>query len=266
MFDNVCKFLAANFSQDLTTWLLGKPIPLTVLEPTELYVDPIRADSLIFLQSEDIVVHIEFQTDPKSDVPFRMADYYLRIAKCFPRKEIYQVVIYLRKTNSALAQQTSFELPQMQHRFNVIRLWEVPTEQLLASSGLLPLAVLSQTTNPAGVLERVARKIEGIEDEAEQNNVAASAAVIAGLILDRMTIKRLLTRDIMRESVIYQDILAEGESNLVLRLLNSRIGEIPHDLAEQIRELPVEEIESLGEALLDFQSLSDLVSWLERSN
>jgi predicted transposase YdaD len=115
-------------------------------------------------------------------------------------------------------------------------------------------------------LERVARKIEGIEDEAEQNNVAASAAVIAGLILDRMTIKRLLTRDIMRESVIYQDILAEGESNLVLRLLNRRIGEIPHDLAEQIRELPVEEIESLGEALLDFQSLSDLVSWLERSN
>ena len=65
----------------------------------------------------------------------------------------------------------------MQHRFNVIRLWEVPTEQLLTSSGLLPLAVLSETTNPAGVLERVARKIEEIGDETEQNNVAASTAV-----------------------------------------------------------------------------------------
>jgi predicted transposase YdaD len=101
-----------------------------------------------------------------------MADYYLRIAKCFPRKEIYQVVIYLRRTNSALAQQTSFELPQMQHRFNVIRLWEVPTEQLLASSGLLPLAVLSETNNPAGVLERVARKIEGID-----SNLQVSKAI-----------------------------------------------------------------------------------------
>jgi predicted transposase/invertase (TIGR01784 family) len=264
MFDNVCKFLAANFSQDLTTWLLGKPIPLTVLEPTELYVDPIRADSLIFLQSEDMVVHVEFQTDPKSDVPFRMADYYLRIAKRFPRKEIYQVVIYLRRTNSALAQQTSFELPQMQHRFNVIRLPEVPTEQLLASSGLLPLAVLSKTTNPAGVLERVARKIEGIEDETEQNNVAASAAVIAGLILDTMTINRLLRKDIMRESVIYQDIQAEEAAKLVIRQLNRKLGEIPDNLVDKIQELPVEQVEILGEALLDFQSLSDLVSWLEQ--
>jgi predicted transposase YdaD len=126
--------------------------------------------------------------------------------------------------------------------------------------------VLSQTTNPAGVLERVARKIEGIEDEAEQNNVAASAAVIAGLILDTMTINRLLTRDIMRESVIYQEIQAEEAAKLVMRLLKRRFEEIPQNLTEKIIELPVEEIESLGEALLDFQSLSDLVSWLERSN
>ena len=180
MYDNTCKFIAANFSQDLSAWLLGRRIKLTVLEPTELFVEPIRADSLIFLQSDNQIIHIEFQTDPKQDIPFRMADYYLRIAKCFPGKEIYQVVIYLRKTNSPLAQQTTFELPQMQHRFNVIRLWEVPTEELLAYPGLLPFAVLSQTENPAGVLERVARKIEEIEDESERNNVAASTAVIAG--------------------------------------------------------------------------------------
>jgi hypothetical protein len=49
-----------------------------------------------------------------------------------------------------------------------------------------------------------------------------------------------------------------------MRLLNRRIGEIPQNLIAQIQELPVEEIESLGEALLDFQSLSDLASWLER--
>ncbi|MEG3438458.1 DUF4351 domain-containing protein [Pannus brasiliensis CCIBt3594] len=197
-----------------------------------------------------------------------MADYYLRIAKRFPGKEIYQVVIYLRKTNSALARQTTFELPQMRHGFNVIRLWEVPTEQLLESTGLLPFAVLSRTENPTGVLERVARKIEAIEGESEQNNVAASTAVIAGLLLDRMTIKRVLRRDIMRESVIYQDILAEGEAKgevkLILRQLTRRFGEIPQDMTEKIRELQVEEIESLGDSLLDFQSLSDLVNWLER--
>jgi len=56
MYDNICKFLAKNFSSDLAEWLIGESVPLTVLEPTELSLEPIRADSLIFLQSEDIVL------------------------------------------------------------------------------------------------------------------------------------------------------------------------------------------------------------------
>ena len=66
----------------------------------------------------------------------------------------------------------------------------------------------------------------------------------------------------MKESVIYQDIQAEGATNVVLRLLRRRFGEIPQNLSEQIRELSVEQIENLAEALLDFESLADLVSWL----
>ena len=53
MFDNICKFLAENFRDDLVTWLLGKPVKLTELKPTELSNEPIRADSLILLQSDD---------------------------------------------------------------------------------------------------------------------------------------------------------------------------------------------------------------------
>jgi predicted transposase YdaD len=83
MYDNACKFLAANFPRDLTTWLLGQPLDLTELKPRELFVEPIRADSLIFLQSVDLILHLEFQTTPKPDIPLRMADYYLRIAKRF---------------------------------------------------------------------------------------------------------------------------------------------------------------------------------------
>ena len=53
MFDNVSKFLAENFSEDYATWLLGRPVTLTKLSPTELSLEPIRADSLILEQSED---------------------------------------------------------------------------------------------------------------------------------------------------------------------------------------------------------------------
>ena len=76
----------------------------------------------------------------------------------------------------------------------------------------------------------------------------------------------------MKESVVYQDILGQGEikgtqkgeANLVLKLLNRRLGDIPVNLTEQIREMSVEQLENLGEALLDFQSLEALVDWLAR--
>ena len=62
MYDNVCKFLAESFSEDFSGWLIGTPIHLTELKPSELSLEPIRVDSLIFLRSEELILHIEFQT------------------------------------------------------------------------------------------------------------------------------------------------------------------------------------------------------------
>ncbi|MFM7440823.1 MAG: hypothetical protein ACKO2V_19865 [Snowella sp.] len=39
MFDNLCKFLAENFSEDYATWLLGRSVSLTKLSPTELSLE-----------------------------------------------------------------------------------------------------------------------------------------------------------------------------------------------------------------------------------
>jgi predicted transposase YdaD len=82
----------------------------------------------------------------------------------------------------------------------------------------------------------------------------------------------------MRESVIYQDIRESGKAqgreegreegrreeavSLILRLLNRRLGEISSTLSQQIQELSLEQLETLGEALLDFTSLTDLTTWL----
>ena len=52
------------------------------------------------------------------------------------------------------------------------------------------------------------------------------------------------------------------EAKLVLRQLQRRFGEIPQNLQENIRNLPVERLEDLGLALLDFNTLTDLDNWL----
>ena len=212
MFDNVCRYLAEHFSADLSTWLLGEPVELTELKPTELSLDPIRVDSLILQQSEELILHTEFQTDPKLDLPFRMADYRLRGHRSYPKKTMRQVVIFLRRSNSPLVYQTTFSAGMLTHRYEVVRIWEQPTEAFLHLPGLLPFAVLSQTENREAVLREVAERVEGISDPGIQSNVAASAAILAGLVLGKALIQSVLKEDIMRESVIYQEIKAEGKA------------------------------------------------------
>ncbi len=278
MYDNVCKFLAESFSNDFAQWLLGEPVSLSQLSPRELSLEPIRADALILLQSSALVLHIEFQTEPQAEIPFRMADYRLRVYRRYPNKRMHQVVIYLKPTNSELVYQESFSIPGTRHEFQVLRLWEQPEEIFWQSPGLLPLAVLGQTGNRRETLREVAQRIEQIEERRQRSNIAASTAILAGLVLEKEVIERLLRQELMRESVIYQEIRAEakaegraegkaegkqeGEASLVLRILKKRIGQIAPDLEQRIQGLSIEELENLGEALLDFTSAADLVNWL----
>ncbi len=65
-----------------------------------------------------------------------------------------------------------------------------------------------------------------------------------------------------------QEGLQEGlqkEKRLIIRQLNRRIGEIDSLLIQKVQELTVEKLEELGEALLDFTSVTDLETWLEHN-
>lgn len=223
MYDNVCKFIAENYPDDLAQWLLGETVKLTKLSPNELSIEPIRVDSLILQQSNNLVLHTEFQTQPKDDIPFRMADYRLRVYRRFPEKKMIQVVIYLKKSNSPLVYQDSFNIQGLNSNFRIIRLWEQPKELFLHTLGLLPYAVLSQSENPTEVLKQVAQEIDKIKEKTVQSNLAAASSILAGLVLKKDIIKQILRRDIMRESVIYQEILEEGK--LEGQQIGQQIGE-----------------------------------------
>ncbi len=274
MYDSTCKFIAANYSEDIAKWLIGKAIPLTEIKPSELSLEPIRADSVIFLGSDDIILHIEFQTKPSEEIPFRMLDYAVRLQRKYPNLDIHQVVIYLLESSSKLVRQEELNLKNTYHKFNVIRLWETPTETLLETPGLYPFAILSQEDNREKTLQQIGEKIETIDNLTTQSNIAASTAILAGLLLDKTIIQRLLRNDIMKESVIYQEIRQEGIEkgrqqegiSLILRQLNRRIGSVSEELEPKIRQLPLTTLEDLGEALLDFKTEADLLNWLDRNS
>jgi predicted transposase YdaD len=94
---------------------------------------------------------------------------------------------------------------------------------------------------------------------------------IAGLRFEQNLIQQLFREEIMRESVIYQDIIQkgiqqgkqEGELAVVLRQLTRRLGTIEPEVQERLRSLTTTQLEDLAEALLDFSNADDLTNWLQ---
>ncbi|WP_243146896.1 DUF4351 domain-containing protein [Scytonema sp. UIC 10036] len=56
----------------------------------------------------------------------------------------------------------------------------------------------------------------------------------------------------------------EHALSLILRQLNRRVGKIDDTIVNRLGGLSVEELDTLGEALLDFTSMADLTNWLEQ--
>jgi len=271
-YDNTCKYLAEKFPAAFVQWLLplDRPTTIQVLK-TELIQEPIRADSLAFLQADNQILHLEFETLPYSDppIPFRMLDYYIRLKRQYSCS-IHQVVIFLQQTASEQAFVSEYTDENTRHRYRVIRLWEQDPALLLSVPGLLPFATLSQTNSPRTLLEQVANRIATIEEPDRQADLSACTQVLAGLRFEKKLIRQLFRKETMRESVIYQEIredgLLEGRQqealSFVTRLLTRRMGAIAPEMQEQIQSLSVEELENLGEALLDFSEGADLANWL----
>lgn len=75
----------------------------------------------------------------------------------------------------------------------------------------------------------------------------------------------------IEESRAYQEIeekgvqkgIQRGERLVVLRQLTRRMGELPQAERDRIESLPLATLESLSEALLDFEGLADLQTWLD---
>ena len=279
-FDNLCKYLSEKYPDSFATWLLGKPITVGEVIKSELSIEPIRADSVTFLRTQERILHIEFQVevDTTPPLPLRMLDYWVRLHRRY-RLPVTQVVILLKKPAKATVIETEFNLENTRHSYQVVRMWEQDPALFLEDTALLPLATLAATQEPETLLTQISQQISNIESLEQRQDVAICTQLLAGLKFKKNLIRQFFREEIMQESVIYQEILQkgleqglqqgvqqgvqQGELTVVVRLLTRRIGTVPSEVRSLIEVLPLPQLENLAEALLDFTNLSDLTAWLE---
>jgi predicted transposase YdaD len=287
-----------NILLPLPVWVLGTPQTSVKVLKTELSIEPIRADYVTFLQLQGRILHLEFQTKLESTppLPLRMLDYWVRLYRLY-RLPRTQVVVLLLPPTPGTVIETVFCVETTRHEYRVIRLWEENPELFLNEPALLPfgfgsfdstgtaktrtaspLAPLTATTQPQALLQQVVGKVNQLEPR-QRPEISAYTQILAGLKYNQDLIRQLFREGMMRESVIYQEILAEGEQLgeqrgelrgrkaegqlLILRQLTRRVGELPQEMLNRIETLSLEQLENLGEALLDFQAMPTAVNYAD---
>jgi predicted transposase/invertase (TIGR01784 family) len=149
-------------------------------------------------------------------------------------------------------------------------------DDLLTQENLSPnLAILKLVITPEIEAISQAQSILGKAKTVEEfrRNLDLVEAILVNKF-PKLSIEEIQRMLDLREADVtqtrfYQEVLQigrregeqQGETNMVIRLLTRRCGNLTPNQLKKVRSLSLPELESLGEGLLDFNNLSDLENW-----
>ena len=81
--------------------------------------------------------------------------------------------------------------------------------------------------------------------------------------LSRQEIEATFLVSDIKQTRVYQEAKQEEATTLLFRQLSKRFGKLSGNYIETISNLTIEQLEDLGEALLDFVDITDLEQWLK---
>ena len=228
-YDDSLKILISENPQDFASWLL-KGAKVKGKRSTEFTGRKVEADALldVTLEDEEILLHIEFQSENDPDMPERMLEYAFR-AKREHKRAVYSCVIYLRNVGDAPKSPLQWILPNgkeiLRFNFQSIELAKLSPEELRQTglAGLLPLMILTK----GGATHEVAEEIMAGLQAAGKKESLPAAFVLASLAFGKehkadqeWLIRRFdEMQDILRETPIYQEILEQGRLEALRELL-----------------------------------------------
>ena len=148
--------------------------------------------------------------------------------------------------------------------------------------GLIELIVSQEVQAPELVktlLDRTKTEVEN--DREKQGIIELLETVLLSKFsqLSRQEIEAMFLVSDIKQTRVYQEAKQEGrqegreegrqegrqdgEMILLIRQLSKRFGKLKDIYIENINSLNIEQLEKLGEALLDFTDINDLETWLK---
>ena len=186
-----------------------------------------------------------------------------RFLQLYPQVQQLEVMVVLphRRLNLGPA-----ALPRQQRAFLADVHW-LSLEELARQPGLDPLVgLLALPVLPKPKIPNATERI--LQPRPDLLEIVVSILGERFPHLTREEIMALINipTDHLRHTRFAQDWIAEGrlegEAVVALRLLNRRCGPLSEATTARVQALPLEQLEALTEALLDFGGPADLTRWL----
>ena len=227
----------------------------------------------------DFLILTELQLRYTTKMPLRMR-VYAALAQEKYGLPVYPVLVNILPPSDPSIVYDRFESDflglQARQDYHVINLWEVDAEMVFEQSldTLLPFVPILKD---GGNQQTVTRALVKLQQNEQLVELESLLGFFASFVLDTELVQQIMRWDVtvLRESPWYLEIRqegrqedeqrgrTEGERSLILRQLTRRVGSLTPETRSQVESLSLENLESLGEALLDFSSLTDLEQWLQ---
>ncbi|BAY12333.1 DUF2887 domain-containing protein [Calothrix sp. NIES-2098] len=127
------------------------------------------------------------------------------------------------------------------------------------------LMLLTNITSETETVEAGRYLLEQARQQSEQAiiDLVTTILVYKFSSLSREEIEAMLGVNLGEEPRAIREAKESEVRSLILRQLKRRFGELNDELQTQIQALSLEQLEALGEELLDFSTLADLEGWLQ---
>ncbi|MGI4788402.1 MAG: Rpn family recombination-promoting nuclease/putative transposase, partial [Janthinobacterium lividum] len=244
-------------------------------------------------RSEDafFLIHVENQSTAQTDFPKRMFRYFARLTEKYDLP-VYPVVVFSYDSPQR-PEPTRFVVSfpgktVLRFEYSVIQLNRLPWRRFVCQEN--PVASALMAKMKMSVRERPRVKAECLRLLASLKLDPARTKLIGGFVdsylkLNAQEMKqfeRAVDKFAPTERIATMEIttswermgiaqglaqgisqgLTQGKETLVARLLRRRLGSVPSDLLTRLDPLTPDQLDDLGEALLDFTTTADLEQWL----
>ena len=191
----------------------GKQLPL------ELSVENIYADGLLqaTLDGKEFLAHIEFQSSYDGRIGERLLEYNVLASRQYNYLPVYSCVIYLKNHSNVPRSPFQKGLPNgeevVRFHYRSIELGKLVAGELLQTGlvGLLPFLPLTKDGARREVVEDM---ISGLVSAEKTETLWIGYAIASKVFKDDLKwLKRrfAMLNDFLRDTPVYQEVLAEGE-------------------------------------------------------